>query len=576
MAKLFNLRDGFTAADDRLPARFLEPLKTGPFADKPLTEGPFSKVGDGLLHLTRLGRADRRPESRNAGEARHRRVRHGVDVDADVGVGAGGISSPSTRSPRPRSVVACEPSRSQTPTSILARSWRYDGRVACPVTAWRRREDIMAELPGGTVTFLLSDVEGSTALWEQASEAMRPALARHDVLFEQAVREHGGVHIRPRGEGDSRFAVFTSAPDAVAATLTIQRAFAAEDWPTPQPIRVRIGLHTARPSYAMATTTARRSTGALACGRSGTAARSCSRRRPRSWSATTCRAARRLLDLGEHRLKDLIRPERVFQLVDPELPADFPTARLARRSAAQPAAPDDAAARARPGGPGGRAACCSATTSRLVTLTGPGGTGKTRLGLQVAADLLDQFADGVFFVELAPISDPALVVSTIAQALGVQGDGRPPAARRPRSIRCAGGSSCWCSTTSSRCSPPRRSSTTLLRAVPGLSVLVTSRAPLQLRGRARVPGPAAGAARTGDARSPREALSQYGAVALFVERATRHQAGLRGDQRERAGRGRDLRPPGRAAAGDRAGGGADPAALAGGDAGAPGATAWRC
>ena len=100
------------------------------------------------------------------------------------------------------------------------------------------------DLPDGTVTFLLTDVEGSTALWEQAPEAMRAALAHHDALFEAAVAEHGGVHIRPRGEGDSRFAVFPSAPDALAAALAIQRAFGAEDWSTPRPIRVRIGIHT--------------------------------------------------------------------------------------------------------------------------------------------------------------------------------------------------------------------------------------------------------------------------------------------------------------------------------------------
>src|SRR5918999_1675183 len=102
----------------------------------------------------------------------------------------------------------------------------------------------MAELPSGTVTFLLTDVEGSTALWEQAPEAMRAALARHDALFEAAVAEHRGVHIRPRGEGDSRFAVFASTPNAVSAAVAIQRAFAAEDWSTPRPIRVRIGVHT--------------------------------------------------------------------------------------------------------------------------------------------------------------------------------------------------------------------------------------------------------------------------------------------------------------------------------------------
>src|SRR5688572_3007995 len=108
---------------------------------------------------------------------------------------------------------------------------------------WPRREVSMPELPSGTVTFLLTDVEGSTALWEEASESMRAALARHDVLFEDAVRAHGGAHIRPRGEGDSRFAVFSGTPEAVAAALTIQRALAVESWPTPRPIRVRIGVH---------------------------------------------------------------------------------------------------------------------------------------------------------------------------------------------------------------------------------------------------------------------------------------------------------------------------------------------
>src|SRR5215207_927695 len=102
----------------------------------------------------------------------------------------------------------------------------------------------MTELPSGTVTFLLTDVEGSTALWEQAPAEMRAALARHDALFDQAVEAHGGVHIRPRGEGDSRFAVFASATDSIAAAVSIQRACAAEPWPTPRPIEVRIGLHT--------------------------------------------------------------------------------------------------------------------------------------------------------------------------------------------------------------------------------------------------------------------------------------------------------------------------------------------
>src|SRR3954451_4716208 len=118
------------------------------------------------------------------------------------------------------------------------------GRLAGILTLRPGREALMVEPPSGTVTFLLSDVEGSTPLWEEAPEAMRAALARHDALFESAVAEHGGVHVRPRGEGDSRFAVLASAPNAVAAAVAIQRAFLTEPWPTPRPIKVRIGVHT--------------------------------------------------------------------------------------------------------------------------------------------------------------------------------------------------------------------------------------------------------------------------------------------------------------------------------------------
>src|SRR5215213_1900401 len=108
----------------------------------------------------------------------------------------------------------------------MARQVRYWPRRYLVVAPSGTGVEGMAELPSGTVTFLLTDVEGSTALWEEAPGAMRAALARHDTLFEQTVVEHGGVHVRPRGEGDSRFAVFASAVDAVAAAVAVQRAFA--------------------------------------------------------------------------------------------------------------------------------------------------------------------------------------------------------------------------------------------------------------------------------------------------------------------------------------------------------------
>src|SRR4029079_7683801 len=107
---------------------------------------------------------------------------------------------------------------------------------------WRRRP--MAELPTGTVTFLFTDIEGSTALWEQHRDAMRQALIRHDALSEQLVTTHVGHVVRPRGEGDSRFAVFARATDAVAAAAALQQALHVEPWPTPTPLRVRMALHT--------------------------------------------------------------------------------------------------------------------------------------------------------------------------------------------------------------------------------------------------------------------------------------------------------------------------------------------
>ena len=101
----------------------------------------------------------------------------------------------------------------------------------------------MPALPTGTVTYLFTDVEGSTRLWERHPEAMGTALARHDALIEGTVARLGGALVRPRGEGDSRFAVFARASDAVAAAAEVQRALAAEPWPTPTPLRVRMGLH---------------------------------------------------------------------------------------------------------------------------------------------------------------------------------------------------------------------------------------------------------------------------------------------------------------------------------------------
>jgi class 3 adenylate cyclase len=286
--------------------------------------------------------------------------------------------------------------------------------------------DEVPSLPTGTITFLLTDVEGSTGLWEVAPEAMLAALCRHDELFEQAVSEHGGAHIRPRGEGDSRFAVFGSAADAVAAALALQRAFLAEPWPTPRPIAVRVGLHTGEAQLREGDYY-------------GSAVNRCARLRDLGHGGQTLLSEATetlvrdalpdgavLRDLGTHRLRGLSQPERVFHLSALDLPSHFPA--LASPTARPHNLPVHRSALI---GREREIAEVRALLLRpdvgLVTLVGPGGTGKTRLATQVAAELLGQFQDGVCFVALAPIRDPSLVAATIGQALALPLDGaRPP------------------------------------------------------------------------------------------------------------------------------------------------------
>jgi len=373
----------------------------------------------------------------------------------------------------------------------------------------------MAELPSGTVTFLLTDVEGSTALWEEAPEAMRAALARHDALFEQAVGEHGGVHIRPRGEGDSRFAVFASAPNAVAAAVATQRAFAAEPWPTPRPIKVRIGLHTGE--------------GELRDGDYyGSAVNRCARLRSIGYGeqvllseATTALVRQSmprnvwLRDLGWHRLKDLTEPERISQVVVPDMTSDFPpVASLDARANNLPTHPTALLGRERELA---EVRELFGDGVRLVTLTGPGGTGKTRLGLQVVADLLDDFQHGAFLVDLAPISEPALVPATIAQVLGVRDVGsRPMVDALKEHLREQ--SLLLLLDNFEQILPAAPAVADLLATCPNLKILVTSRESLRVRGEheyAVLPLGLPEHLRTTKA----EVASHAPAVALFVQRA---------------------------------------------------------
>jgi len=372
----------------------------------------------------------------------------------------------------------------------------------------------MAALPSGTVTFLFTDIEGSTARWEHQPEAMRTALARHDALLRAAIREHGGHVVKTMG--DAFHAVFVRAPDAVAAAVAAQRRLQAEPWSEIGPLRVRMAVHTGAAEerdgdyYGPPLNRAAR---LMSAGHGGQAL----------LSQATYELVRdtppdgvTFIDLGEHRLKDLIRPERVFQLGGTGLPSDFPPLNsLNVRPHNLPLQTTPLLGRDREV----RAVHSLLVRDdvRLVTLTGPGGTGKTRLSLQVAADLLDRFEDGAFFVELAPISDPELVLSTIAQVLGVEdAGGRPLRDALVDYLR--GRHLLLVLDNFEQVLAAATVVDALLQAGPGLRVLVTSRAPLQIRGEQEYPVPPLALPASGRSFTP-EALSQYAAVALFIERA---------------------------------------------------------
>jgi class 3 adenylate cyclase len=278
-------------------------------------------------------------------------------------------------------------------------------------------ERVNFALPVGTVTFLLTDVEGSTRLWGAVPEAMRAAIARHYELLDEAIARHGGVRPVEQGEGDSVVAAFARASDALSAATDVQRAFVREAWPQGAALRVRMALHTGE--------ALRRDAGNYF----GQAIIRCARLRAIAHGGQTVvsRTTRdlaldrlpdgvQLVDLGVHRLRDLGRAEQVFGLVHPELPAEFPPLRsLATMPTNLPSELTSFVGRH------------SELTqlrqllgqARLLTLTGAGGCGKTRLALQAAADAIDGYSDGVWWVELARVEDPTLVAAAVIAALGL-------------------------------------------------------------------------------------------------------------------------------------------------------------
>lgn len=260
----------------------------------------------------------------------------------------------------------------------------------------------MAAQPTGTVTLLFSDIEGSTALLQRlGTERYAHALDLHRKLLREAFDRHGGYEVDV--EGDAFFVSFASASEAVAAAAEAQQALAEAEWPEEGAIRVRMGIHTGEPLAVppkYVGLDVHRAARIMAAGHGGQVL----------VSQTTCDLVEAdLRDLGDYRLKDLSAPQRLYQLGEAEFP---PPKSLGQSNL--PVQPLPLIGREREL----REVLDLSSRSRLLTLTGAGGSGKTRLALQAAAEMVDDHADGVWFVSLAWLDDPALVESAIARAVG--------------------------------------------------------------------------------------------------------------------------------------------------------------
>jgi predicted ATPase/class 3 adenylate cyclase/DNA-binding NarL/FixJ family response regulator len=371
-------------------------------------------------------------------------------------------------------------------------------------------------LPAGTVTFLLSDIESSTRLWQDEPEGMARAVPEHYALLQEAVARHGGVRPVEQGEGDSIVAAFSRGSDAAAAALEIQHCMRTHEWPDGPDLRVRVALHTAEAQL--------RDEGNYF----GLALSRCARLRElaHGGQVLVSRATHdlvvdrlptgaRLADRGVHRLRDLGRPEHVHELIDEDDPQEFPP--LRSLDVLPNNLPDQLTSFVGRVGEL-REIQAALDGTRLLTLTGAGGCGKTRLALQSAADTVDRHLDGSWWVELAPLVSSEQIGPALAAALGV----RPLPGQTALDAAVSHLAGRRALVVLDNCEHLLEASAAVaeavLRAGPAVVVLATSRAPLGVAGETnwRVPSLSLPAER---GHEPVEALAQSDAVRLFIERA---------------------------------------------------------
>jgi predicted ATPase/class 3 adenylate cyclase/Tfp pilus assembly protein PilF len=374
-------------------------------------------------------------------------------------------------------------------------------------------------LPASVVTFLFTDIEGSTKMWLDHPVAMPGALARHHAILNQAIAAHRGSVIQI--VGDAFHAVFLSAVDAVAAGIQVQRALSTEVWGDTGPILVRMALHTDHAAANADNYTAgeyvpgeylslARTARLLSAAHGGQILLSAS---TAALVGEQLPFAIGLRDLGTHRVKDF-QPQQIFQVTMPGLPSDFPS--LKTLGSLPNNLPLQLTSFI------GREWELEdvkqwLSTTRLLTLTGPGGAGKTRLAVQVAADLTEEFRDGVFFVALASISEAGLVASAMAQSLGItESPNRSILDSLKENLQQK--SMLIVLDNFEQVMAAASLVVDILAACSQITMLVTSREVLRVRGEHEYPISPLSLPNSSEL-PPLEALSQYPAIELFVQRA---------------------------------------------------------